>query len=154
MSLITSGSTSSNKEILHVLREAVHYGYEHEHLAPFYLEIETIRPYLSLFLVDPNQELNSREKRFAQRIQSFVVEVKKGRSLPLASAEQETAILSKRELEVLQVLAAGRRNKEIGKELCISLATVKSHVINIYSKLQVSNRVEAVERGRELRLLR
>lgn len=154
MSLITSGSTSSNKEILHVLREAVHYGYEHEHLAPFYLEIETIRPYLSLFLVDPNQELNSREKRFAQRIQSFVVEVKKGRSLPLASAEQETAILSKRELEVLQVLAAGRSNKEIGKELCISLATVKSHVINIYSKLQVSNRVEAVERGRELRLLR
>lgn len=54
--------------------------------------------------------------------------------------------LSIREAEVLEELSKGRTNKEIADTLCISLATVKSHIINIYNKLQVKNRIEAAHK--------
>jgi DNA-binding NarL/FixJ family response regulator len=52
--------------------------------------------------------------------------------------------ISPRELEVLSLMAAGRRNKEIAGELSIAEDTVKMHVRNILSKLQVNDRTEAV----------
>jgi DNA-binding NarL/FixJ family response regulator len=52
--------------------------------------------------------------------------------------------ISPRELEVLSLMAAGKRNKEIAGELSIAEDTVKMHVRNILSKLQVSDRTEAV----------
>ncbi|WP_374285664.1 response regulator [Lactococcus sp.] len=51
--------------------------------------------------------------------------------------------LSKRELEVLKVLATGLSNQEIADELYISLKTVKTHVSNIFNKLEVSDRTQA-----------
>jgi DNA-binding NarL/FixJ family response regulator len=51
--------------------------------------------------------------------------------------------LTGRELEVLQQIVAGRSNKEIGSQLSISEATVKSHINNILSKLGVSDRTQA-----------
>ena len=62
--------------------------------------------------------------------------------------------LSERELEVLTLLASGRTNAEIARDLFVALGTVKSHVNNVYRKLGVANRTEAVTRARELRLLR
>ena len=61
--------------------------------------------------------------------------------------------LSDRELEVLQWMASGCTNMEIAQELVLSLHTVKSHARNIYSKLGVKNRTEAVTRARLLGLL-
>ncbi len=61
--------------------------------------------------------------------------------------------LSERELEVLQGIAAGLKNQEIADQLTVSLSTVKTHINNIYSKLGVSNRVQALERARTLHLL-
>jgi DNA-binding NarL/FixJ family response regulator len=52
--------------------------------------------------------------------------------------------ISSRELEVLSLVATGKRNKEIAGELSIAEDTVKMHVRNILSKLQVSDRTEAV----------
>jgi DNA-binding NarL/FixJ family response regulator len=52
--------------------------------------------------------------------------------------------ISSRELEVLSLMAAGKRNKEIAGDLSIAEDTVKMHVRNILSKLQVSDRTEAV----------
>jgi DNA-binding NarL/FixJ family response regulator len=52
--------------------------------------------------------------------------------------------ISARELEVLSLMAAGKRNKEIASELSIAEDTVKMHVRNILSKLQVNDRTEAV----------
>ena len=52
--------------------------------------------------------------------------------------------ISRRELEVLSLMAAGKRNKEIAGDLSIAEDTVKMHVRNILSKLQVSDRTEAV----------
>ncbi len=52
--------------------------------------------------------------------------------------------LSAREIEVLQLVAKGASNKEIGKTLHISTATVKTHLIHIYNKLGVTDRTSAV----------
>jgi LuxR family maltose regulon positive regulatory protein len=61
--------------------------------------------------------------------------------------------LSPRELEVLQLLAKGLSNREIGERLFLALDTVKGHNYRIYGKLQVQRRTEAVARARELGLL-
>ena len=61
--------------------------------------------------------------------------------------------LSPRELEVLQLIALGLSNDEIGKRLFLALDTVKGHNRRIYDKLQVQRRTEAVARARELGLL-
>ena len=61
--------------------------------------------------------------------------------------------LSEREVEVLGLVAAGRSNAEIARELYLSLGTVKAHIHHIFGKLLVRNRSQAVARARELRLL-
>jgi DNA-binding NarL/FixJ family response regulator len=61
--------------------------------------------------------------------------------------------LSERELEVLALLASGRTNSEIARDLYVALGTIKSHVNNIYRKLGARNRTEALARARDLQLL-
>jgi LuxR family maltose regulon positive regulatory protein len=61
--------------------------------------------------------------------------------------------LSERELEILQLLAEGLTNPEIATRLFLSLNTVKVHARNIYGKLNVHNRTQAVARSQELGLL-
>ncbi|RMF16013.1 MAG: hypothetical protein D6758_08710 [Gammaproteobacteria bacterium] len=61
--------------------------------------------------------------------------------------------LSSRELAVLQLIAEGCSNKEIGERLFISLHTVKTHARRINTKLHVKNRTQAIARARELGLL-
>ena len=57
--------------------------------------------------------------------------------------------LTPRELEVLQLVARGSSNREIGQELMLSEATVKSHLVHIYDKLGVRSRTSAVASARE-----
>jgi len=76
--------------------------------------------------------------------------------IPLAKTLHGDALLeplSKRELEVLRLMSDGCLNKEIAKELVIAIGTVKRHTVNIYSKLAVKNRTEAVTKARHLGLL-
>lgn len=61
--------------------------------------------------------------------------------------------LSRRELDVLQLIATGLSNKEISAKLSISLSTVKFHTTNIYAKLGVNERFHAAVKARELGLL-
>ncbi|MBD5586991.1 LuxR family transcriptional regulator [Clostridium botulinum] len=55
---------------------------------------------------------------------------------------------------MLEILFKGASNKQIGERLNISLAMVKTHMINIYSKLQVSNRVQAVEKYKKIKAIK
>lgn len=61
--------------------------------------------------------------------------------------------LSQRELEILQLIAQGLSNQEISERLFLALSTVKGHNRNIFDKLQVKSRTEAVARARELGML-
>jgi LuxR family maltose regulon positive regulatory protein len=61
--------------------------------------------------------------------------------------------LSERELQVLDLLAAGLSNRQIAAKLIVSLGTAKTHIHNIYGKLDVQNRAQAIARARELELI-
>ena len=62
--------------------------------------------------------------------------------------------VSDRELEVLELLAAGRSNKEIAQQLAVSPNTIKTHVANLFDKLEARRRTQAISRARELGILR
>jgi two-component system, NarL family, response regulator LiaR len=62
--------------------------------------------------------------------------------------------ISKRELEVLQLMAEGLSNSEIAGRLYVSLSTIKSHSQNIFDKLAVGRRTQAVDKGRKLNIIR
>lgn len=62
--------------------------------------------------------------------------------------------ITKRELEVLQLMAEGLSNQEIADRLFLSLSTVKSHSNNLFDKLGVQRRTQAVDRGRKLQIIR
>jgi LuxR family maltose regulon positive regulatory protein len=72
---------------------------------------------------------------------------------PAPPAQPLIEPLSRRELEVLQLIAQGLSNREIGERLFLALITVKGHNQKIFGKLQVQRRTEAVARARELGLL-
>lgn len=62
------------------------------------------------------------------------------------TANESLDLLSKRELEILQMLSTGLVYKEISEKLFISSETVRKHVYSVYSKLHVNNRVEAINK--------
>jgi DNA-binding NarL/FixJ family response regulator len=79
------------------------------------------------------------------------------RARPETFARNDAALaslgLTGQEVKVLELLAAGRSNKEIARDLGLSPNTVKTHVSNLYGKLEVSRRTQAVGKARELTLI-
>jgi LuxR family maltose regulon positive regulatory protein len=75
------------------------------------------------------------------------------RKVDLPDSSSLVEPLSKREVEVLRLLVAGLSNREMASTLFLSLGTVKSHIHNIYGKLGVRNRAEAIAKAGELELL-
>jgi LuxR family maltose regulon positive regulatory protein len=72
---------------------------------------------------------------------------------PRPQPEGEADPLTERELEVLLLLAGGLSNKDLASRLFVAPSTIKQHLKNIYAKLGVHSRTEAVARARELNLL-
>jgi DNA-binding NarL/FixJ family response regulator len=70
-------------------------------------------------------------------------------SPPVRTARSVFPELTDREREILDLIAAGRNNQEIASELFLSLKTVRNYVSNIFTKLQVADRAQAVIRARE-----
>lgn len=68
------------------------------------------------------------------------------------AALQETN-LSQREMDVLKLMAQGMSNAEIAEKLFVSLNTVKTHSSNLYEKLEVKRRTQAVEKARQMQLI-
>jgi two-component system, NarL family, response regulator LiaR len=61
--------------------------------------------------------------------------------------------ISKREMEVLELIAQGLSNQEIAEKLFLSLNTVKTHSSNLFIKLDVKRRTQAVQKAKELRII-
>jgi LuxR family maltose regulon positive regulatory protein len=86
-------------------------------------------------------------------LEHFALQAASGNGEQRSSRTPGLEPLSGREVEVLELVAAGRSNAEIAGELYLSVGTVKAHVHHIFGKLLVRNRSQAVARARELRLL-
>ncbi|MEK8126674.1 LuxR C-terminal-related transcriptional regulator [Paenibacillus filicis] len=145
--LLSLSGTAQERTVHNSLREAIYYAYEHRILQPFFLERSVLTPWLEPYARSAAAQLNDGERGFVQL------------ALKLCSGENRTAEnsreqLSARELEVLAELAKGLTNPEIAERLCISLATVKTHVIHIYGKLEVSTRLAAVQEAARRGLIR
>ena len=61
--------------------------------------------------------------------------------------------ISKREFEVLELMAAGLSNQEIAEKLFVSNSTIKTHVSNVLGKLEASRRTEAIANAKQLRII-
>ncbi len=68
-------------------------------------------------------------------------------------ARLETLGISKREHDVLQLMAQGLSNQEIADKLFVSVNTIKTHSANLFSKLNVRRRTQAIQKGKELLLI-
>lgn len=77
----------------------------------------------------------------------------KSEDFMLNQAEVARLRLSKRELEVLQLMAEGLSNLEIADRLFVSLNTIKTHSSKIFEKLEVQRRTQAVEMARKLSII-
>ena len=91
------------------------------------------------------------------KIETIVVEkevyVNRNENFVLDTSLVSQLELSKRELEILNLLAQGHSNQEIAAKLFISLSTVKTHIQNLFEKLDVKRRTQAVEKAKRLNLI-
>ena len=109
------------------------------------------------FVTTPVHELLERHPRHRTAhaaLLSDILDVLAGSSLPAAGQRPELRDeLSESELRVLRFLPSNLSAPEIGRELYLSLSTIKTHMRHIYAKLGVHRRTKAVDRARELGLL-
>ena len=91
------------------------------------------------------------------KIERVVVEkeiyIEKSNGFIFNEAETDRLGISKRELEVLQLMAQGLSNAEIGARLFVSLNTIKTHASNLFIKLDASRRTQAIEKAKTLNLI-
>jgi LuxR family maltose regulon positive regulatory protein len=97
---------------------------------------------------------SDRVKKYARRLLSAFAEMgKPAAPHPPVEADGLVELLTPREMEVLQLVAAGDSNQAIADTLFITVRTVKKHISNILGKLEVDNRTQAALRARELGLV-
>lgn len=139
-------TAARQREIRNLLYEAVYYAQKDRNRMPFYLDRAVLLPLLRELLAqaEGRNSLSAGEMSFLREV--VVLCGSDG-------APKEPENLSARETEVLSELARGITNREIADALCISQATVKTHVLSIFGKLGVSSRMMAVEEGRKRGLI-
>ena len=76
-----------------------------------------------------------------------------GAPFQLDEANLRTLGISKREYEVLELIALGLSNQEIAEKLFVSTSTVKTHVSNVLAKLDARRRTQAIQRAKELNII-
>ena len=99
--------------------------------------------FIGIFLSKKLQKEKIVEKEVFIQKEDFTVDKKK----------LEQLNISKREYEVLQLICKGMSNQQIAKTLFVSENTVKKHISNLFLKLEVERRTEAIRKARELNLV-
>ncbi|MFN2275852.1 MAG: LuxR C-terminal-related transcriptional regulator, partial [Anaerolineales bacterium] len=143
---LACSAMGDDEQALHALEQALVNAEPQEYLRIFLDE----DPPMARLLYEAVERGIHRE--YAGRILSVFTPTRESHR-PAGAAERLIEPLSKRELEVLQLLSRGSSNKEVARQLFISLPTVKWHTSNIYGKLGVQNRTEAVAKAGALGLL-
>ncbi|MCF2444082.1 response regulator transcription factor [Dyadobacter sp. CY345] len=91
------------------------------------------------------------------KIETIVVEkqifIRQETSFVQNENELEKLCLSKRELEVLQLISEGMSNQEIAETLFVSLNTVKTHSSNLFGKMDVKSRTQAIDKAKKMQII-
>ena len=133
------------RDIQNLFLEAVSYAIDDKIANPFWFERKTATKIMSDLKEELKKELTDVEFEFVSRVLS--ADPKHGMQENTDSEhEKKKNDLTEREKDVIHELAYGSTNIQIAEKLCISLATVKTHINNIYGKLGVNNRVAAVNK--------
>lgn len=106
--------------------------------------------WLALKLVKPKVETRIVEKEIYVEKE---VHIDSSAKKEINRKEIENLGISKRELDVLQLMATGLSNEEIAGKLFVSLNTIKTHSSNIFLKLDVKRRTQAVEKAKRLNII-
>ncbi|HEY96195.1 MAG TPA: tetratricopeptide repeat protein [Dehalococcoidia bacterium] len=96
------------------------------------------------------------EPAYARKILDMIIEEenqRKSRQLEMIPSSSTTGILSKRETEILRLIADGLSNQEIADRLFITLSTAKTHIRHVFDKLGVNDRPRAIAKARDLNLI-
>lgn len=139
-----------NHQALQVITESIRHAAPERHIRPFLERGAGCVPLLQLAL---------RAEKFTGEAQSFLREILHsfGQAEEVSQAQIEalstSASISQREQEVLHLLNSGYANRDIAEQMYISESTVKTHLRNIYEKLGVSSRIQAVKRAKDLHLI-
>jgi LuxR family transcriptional regulator, maltose regulon positive regulatory protein len=137
----------------HALALAESEGY----LRTFVDEGDALKSLLLDFSATIGQPTNLNQHHLNGYVNQLLAAFPRPAALPHSKLAQRQATMvepiSERELDVLQLIAQGLTNREIGERLCVTLSTVKGHNQRLFGKLQAQHRTEAVTRARELGLL-
>ncbi len=122
-----------------------------------------IRPFIGLgqacmpilLLVEETQSLNTEAQNFLKKLLKILFGTFEQTRPSKTEMEKlsASATISMREQEILQLLSEGYSNREMSKKLSVSESTVKTHLGNIYSKLNVNSRMQAVALAKQLKLI-
>lgn len=108
--------------------------------------------WVALKLARPKKETVIVEKEVIVNVEKEVF-VPVDREFILNEKELDKLEISKRELEVLQLMAKGMSNQEIAGSLFVSLNTIKTHTSNLFVKLDVKRRTQAIEKAKQLKII-
>lgn len=140
-------------EALQVMKDALRVAATEQFYRPFLESNAICSPLLSLAL--QAEHLTSEARVFVKELLRLSKHT--GTEAQFTKAEihalSASASISPREQEVLRLLSAGYSNREMATKLSISESTVKTHIANIYGKLNVSGRIQAVTYAKELKLV-
>ena len=144
-----------NHKSLMDLAKAVELAEPEGFISIFVEEGELMREALTSML--KRSQLGRAHAGFIREVLGAFPREEKTQAVPDAFAQDEIPAqfepLTAREMEVLQLIAAGDSNRTIAEKLVITVSAVKKHSANIYGKLSVNSRTQAVARGRQLGLL-
>lgn len=136
---------SKSNEIKELLIESIINAYQDQIISPYYLDRSTMKPLLEELISSKEVTLlNESQIDFVKKVinicnQHFVINKRED--------------LSAREIQVLAKMAEGFTNQNIADQLGISKATVKTHVLSIFNKLNVSSRLVAVNEGKKRKII-
>ncbi len=134
-----------------ILALALHFGEAEGYVQPFVSHAQIISPLLAEII---NEQLPHRKSAYLTSLLASCHANPGASAIPPQGIEiQNRFNITKKEIEILRFMTAGYKNKEIADKHFISVNTVKTHVRNIYGKLDVTSRLQAIQKAKALNLV-
>lgn len=128
------------RKLTDLYKEALYYACENNIRLPFYMEADTVAVMHQQYSDKVLPEISKQERAFHAEIMKMCI-------------TKKNCILSEREQEIIRLIAVGVSNANVAEKLFITIPTVKTHISNIFRKLEAKSRMEAVSKARQMGLI-